>query len=82
MVSAANSPICFTRTEVRICRCMWEDFDTGNWLALTALGGIAGALLVWAAQTFELAPEPERANAFFLMCLSASIIWWRVEGQD
>jgi hypothetical protein len=46
------------------------------------LGGIAGALLGWAAQTFELAPGPERANAFFLMCLSASIIWWRVEGQD
>jgi len=46
------------------------------------LGGIAGALLVWAAQSFELAPGLERANAFFLMCLSASIIWWRLNGQD
>ena len=61
---------------------MWEDFDSGSWLALMLLGGIAGALLGWAAQTVELAPSAERANAFFLMCLSASIIWWRVEGQD
>ena len=61
---------------------MWEDFDSGSWLALMLLGGIAGALLGWAVQTVELAPGPERANAFFLVCLSASIIWWRVEGQD
>ena len=141
MVSAANSQPVFTLTEVRISRCMWEDFDSGNrkficlvvfavlflwgpvdrswpfWLALRIayliaapliamvilkwvwrrwkpddaaedrlalmlLGGIAGALVVWAAQTFELAPGLERANAFFLVCISASIIWWRVEGHN
>jgi hypothetical protein len=61
---------------------MWGNFDSKNWFVSMLLGGIAGALLVWAAQSFELAPGLERANAFFLMCLSASIIWWRLNGQD
>ena len=61
----------------------WKPDDVAeDRLALMLLGGIAVALVVWAVPAIELAPGLERANAFFLLCLSASIIWWRVEGQD